>query len=100
MGRRSDGRPGSVTGKKFIRMALLVVALGLAAACTRITFAAVNLPASAFDGEIFADVSFGPAPENRLDIILPPGVKDGDMLPVIVFFHGGRWTDGRKELYR
>lgn len=44
------------------------------------------------------DLAYGPDPRHRLDLYLPdapaaPGV------PLVVFFHGGNWEAGSKDLY-
>lgn len=47
-------------------------------------------------GSCVLDVPYGPDPEHRLDIYLaasPPR----EAVPVLVFFHGGGFTHGRKE---
>jgi arylformamidase len=40
------------------------------------------------------DVAYGPDPDQLLDIY--PAEADG-LAPVVVFFHGGRWSRGSKE---
>jgi arylformamidase len=40
------------------------------------------------------DVAYGPDPDQLLDIY--PAGRDG-LSPVVVFFHGGRWSRGGKE---
>lgn len=43
------------------------------------------------------DVSYGPFPEEIMDIYLP---NEGDgPFPVIVMIHGGGWCDGRKDYW-
>jgi acetyl esterase/lipase len=46
---------------------------------------------------IIRDQAFGPEPWQRLDIYTRADA--GGSRPVIVFFYGGRWTEGAKELY-
>ncbi|WP_103336173.1 alpha/beta hydrolase [Pseudotabrizicola formosa] len=41
-----------------------------------------------------ADVPYGPDPRARMDILFPPGVKNG--APVHMFVHGGYWRSGSK----
>lgn len=43
----------------------------------------------------FTDVSYGPLPEQKLDIYLPP-TGDGPW-PLIIYVHGGGWTLGSKR---
>ncbi|MES2466223.1 MAG: alpha/beta hydrolase [Verrucomicrobiota bacterium] len=57
---------------------------------------AVLYEKSALPGtQIQADLSYGPAPRQRLDLFLPSG-KSG--WPVAIFVHGGSWTGGDKGL--
>lgn len=46
----------------------------------------------------FLDLAYGPAPWQRLDIYRPPG-RGLAKLPVLVFFHGGRWSFGSRDMY-
>lgn len=45
-----------------------------------------------------ADIPYGSGPRRRLDVYAPEPA--GDAHPVIVFFYGGSWSSGAKELYR
>jgi arylformamidase len=47
---------------------------------------------AAADGQL--DVAYGPDPDQLLDIY---PAKGNGLLPVVVFFHGGRWSRGGKE---
>jgi acetyl esterase/lipase len=42
-------------------------------------------------------IAYGPDPRQRLDLYLPDGAPPD--APLVVFFYGGRWTVGSKELY-
>lgn len=44
------------------------------------------------------DVVFGRPDGPRLDVYSPDGLDDA--APVVVFFYGGRWQSGSKDLYR
>ena len=46
----------------------------------------------------FDDLSYGPYPENVLDVYVPKDTKE--KLPTIISIHGGGWTYGDKELYQ
>lgn len=54
--------------------------------------------------ERFDDISYGPYPENVLDVYRRKDqaavVEAGGKLPVIVSVHGGGWVYGDKELYQ
>lgn len=60
---------------------------------------ALNVPAAFGAYRRRTDIAYGPAGRHRLDVYLPtraaavPG-------PLIVFWHGGRWTSGDKAEYR
>jgi triacylglycerol lipase len=45
------------------------------------------------------DESYGPHSRHRLDIYVP-GKEPSGSTPVLVFFHGGGFTEGDKDLYR
>ena len=46
----------------------------------------------------FDDLSYGPYPENLLDVYVPKGTEK--KLPTIISIHGGGWIYGDKELYQ
>ncbi|GAA0795867.1 alpha/beta hydrolase [Marinobacterium sediminicola] len=56
-----------------------------------------NLPARLSDTRVTHDLAYGPDEQHRLDIYRP-AEAEGDA-PVLVFFYGGRWTDGDKSMY-
>ncbi len=68
------------------------------AGCTQVGVGVANLPAKFSDTEIIKDVSYGDKEIQKLDIYVPSEAKN-KKLPVIVFFYGGRWTDGSKGMY-
>jgi acetyl esterase/lipase len=69
--------------------------------CTQIKFSIVNAPEATYSGEIIEDLPYGELDRQKLDIYIPDMAKmELDSLPVIVFFHGGRWTDGSKDQYK
>lgn len=45
-----------------------------------------------------ADIAYGERSRQKLDVYVPDGA-DGTA-PVVVFFYGGRWSEGRKDGYR
>ncbi|PSL15897.1 acetyl esterase/lipase [Marinobacterium halophilum] len=79
-------------------MKALVLSIGalLLTGCTQLGLGVANLPAKFSDIRIVRDVAFGPEPWQRLDIYRPDA--EGEY-PVLVFFYGGRWTDGSKAMY-
>jgi acetyl esterase/lipase len=46
-----------------------------------------------------SDVSYGPYPENRLDVVSPRW-SDSRLLPSVVVFHGGGWQRGSRSEMR
>ena len=79
------------------------VLLGLGAmgatGCDRIEFLAANLPATFGAYTRHADIAYGEDPHHRLDVYVPQ-VAPGVRCPVVVFWHGGRWSYGDKDQYR
>ena len=45
----------------------------------------------------FTDISYGPYPENLLDVYCPEGTQG--VMPTIISIHGGGWFYGSKNLY-
>lgn len=67
-------------------------------ACTPLQFALVNVPSLTYEGKISEDIPYGQFSRQKLDIYVP-NIEQATF-PVVVFFHGGRWTDGSKEQYK
>src|SRR5258708_12009375 len=66
--------------------------------CSRLGFLAANAPAVFGSYKRYANIAFGPEPQQRLDVYVP-GTAAGPR-PVVVFWHGGRWRYGAKTDYR
>lgn len=49
------------------------------------------------DFTVTRDIAYGPGPRGRLDVYAPRHAADA---PVVVFFYGGSWQEGRRSLYR
>ncbi len=64
---------------------------------TRIAIAAINAACSSRGYELRRDVAYGPLERQRLDLYLPAGGGRGRSM--VVFFHGGRWSQGSKGDY-
>lgn len=60
---------------------------------------AVNVPATFGAYRRRADIAYGPDRRHRLDVYLPTRAR-AEPGPLIVFWHGGRWTTGDKIEYR
>lgn len=66
--------------------------------CTTAALKIANFPTRFGDHKVIKDVSYGDLTEQKLDIYIPPRAAT-EKQPIIVFFYGGRWTDGTKDLY-
>lgn len=80
--------------KKFLSGFTILILTG----CTQAGVGVANLPARFGDLEIKKDISYGLEEEHKLDIYIPSSAKD-KKLPVLVFFYGGRWSEGSKDMY-
>jgi acetyl esterase/lipase len=76
-------------------MALFVMLVVVA--CGGITFTVANAPALFGDFDRRADVPYGTRPRQRLDVYSP---RRAAGKPIIVFWYGGGWENGRKSQYR
>jgi acetyl esterase/lipase len=81
------------------RAALAGIAAVAGSACTQIEFLAANVPALFGAYRRHSDISYGPDPRQRLDLYVPDKAASV-RCPVVVFWHGGRWSDGDKSQYR
>jgi len=85
---------------KNLLFPIMMLSLSLAASgCSQATFTAVNLPTRFHEMTVVQDVAYSPEPACTLDIYVPAGAGH-QPLDVIVFFYGGRWTEGEKHNYR
>ena len=84
--------------KKKITTFVLGLGSLVLSACTQGVFFAANLPQYASDIQVVESIAYGDQPIQRLDIYIPD--MQADNYPVVVFLHGGRWTDGNKDQYR
>ena len=81
------------------RTALASLASVLATGCGRLGFVAVNLPAAFGAYRRHANMAYGADPRQRLDVYVPDRIA-AEPRPIVVFWHGGRWTFGDKSDYR
>jgi len=72
----------------------IVMLLGLGA-CSPLTLLNAVTPASSYEKS--ADIGYGDDPRQRLDVYTP--VKAGSPAPVVVFFYGGSWNNGKRSDY-
>jgi len=71
----------------------------LTAACSTVEFVAANVPAALGANERRANIAYGTHAQQRLDVYLPER-RVSDARPLVVFWHGGRWSSGDKAEYR
>jgi acetyl esterase/lipase len=76
---------------------VLLASTALLAGCARLGFAVVNLPT--LGAERIADVRYGDGARDVMDVY-PARKGSATGRPLIVFFYGGGFTEGRKENYR
>jgi acetyl esterase/lipase len=91
----SADKPGCISR----RAALTGVAAALTAGCSRVAFWAANVPASFGAQQRYADIAYGSDPQHRLDVYVPHAAS-AHPRPLVVFWHGGRWSFGDKADYR
>lgn len=82
---------------KLILLAAVVSAALCVVACGALTLTAANAPAYFGDFERRADISYAPGPRHGLDVYAPTKAQSR---PIIVFWYGGGWEDGKKSNYR
>lgn len=70
----------------------------LAEASLKLAFLAVNAPAVFGAYRRRTDIAYGPDPRHRLDVYVPD--RPAAPMPLILFWHGGRWSMGDKAEYR
>lgn len=82
----------------LVRRVVLVTLVSLiVAGCRATEFFVANAPGSLSSLDRHVDISYGPDPRQRLDVIAP---RNGENLPVVIFWYGGSWTAGSKSEYR
>jgi acetyl esterase/lipase len=69
----------------------------LVVGCRTAEFLVANAPATFAHVDVRVDLAYGTDRRQRLDIIAP---RNGTNWPVVVFWYGGSWNEGRKADYR
>ncbi len=86
--------------KPVSRRTVLVALTGfITSACTQVELLAANLPALFGRYHRHGNLAYGDLPQQRLDVYVPDKPQS-DSLPIVVFWHGGRWESGDKRDYR
>jgi acetyl esterase/lipase len=107
------GFPSSLSRWLF---ALLPLFAAFASGCTSLPLAIANTPAAFGKYKVDRDIAYGENAAQRLDVYRPTETANAHSLaahsnvassaqssvarPIIVFMHGGGWTDGSKGQYR
>ncbi|MDN5937253.1 MAG: alpha/beta hydrolase [Salinisphaera sp.] len=60
--------------------------------------AVINTLTPTWGYRLHADIAYGEQPRQKLDVYVPDDAVAG--APVVVFFYGGRWSEGQKEHYK
>ena len=94
-----DNRPPRTMSGMSRRAVLAAIAALAGSACTQIEFLVANTPALFGSFRRRANIAYGPDAHQRLDIY-EPQTAHGGRRAVIVFWHGGRWSEGDKSQYR
>ncbi len=81
------------------RAVLASLAALMGAACTQVEFLAANVPAAFGSYKRKANIAYGGGPQRRLDVYTPGGLSGTAPPPLVVFWHGGRWSSGDKADY-
>jgi acetyl esterase/lipase len=83
---------------KLLVFACVVILVSLlVVACGGFAFTAANAPALFGDFDRRADIPYGLGARQRLDVYTP---TEASGKPIIVFWYGGGWEDGKKSQYR
>ncbi|WP_432698358.1 alpha/beta hydrolase [Marinobacterium sp. YM272] len=84
--------------KKHLMAFGSLLLVGLLEGCTQAGLQLANLPARLSDTQTFKAIAYGGGDAHKLDIYVPELEADR-ALPVLLFFYGGRWTDGSRQMY-
>ncbi|GAA0229697.1 alpha/beta hydrolase [Marinomonas primoryensis] len=79
--------------KVFVALSSLLLV-----ACTKAGLEIANLPNAFSDTKTIKDIVYGSEPWQKLDVYVPAH-SSTESLPVVVFFYGGSWKDGSKDMY-
>lgn len=79
----------------MLKVSVVVLSLLLMAACSPLKLLNASSPSRHF--EQTADIAYGDDPRQRLDVYVPRELAVH--APMVVFFYGGGWRDGKKANY-
>jgi acetyl esterase/lipase len=81
------------------RSALAGLTAMMLAGCGRAAFMAANVSAAFGAYQRHPNIAYGADSQHRLDVYVPDPLQT-EPGPLVVFWHGGRWTSGDKTDYR
>lgn len=87
-----------MTRRRLLAPLIAAPLAGLVAACTPLALLNRLGPRDRGARLLARDLAYGDDPRQTMDVYGPPGAPRHS-LPVVVFFYGGGWEDGRKADY-
>lgn len=88
-----------MTRRGLFAPALGAVVASLATACSPLALLNAVGPRDGGVRWVARDLEYGPDPRQRFDLYAPSAARAASALPVLVFFYGGGWDSGSKDLY-
>lgn len=79
----------------WIGLGLIALLAGVIAACSPVAVLNLAIPRSGY--RVVRDLAYGSDPRQKLDFYVPDHLSA--RAPVILFFYGGSWQTGSKEMY-
>ena len=81
------------------RATLASLLAGLAAACSPLGLLNSLGPRDSGARRVARDQPYGDDPRQKMDIYAPTGASPGSPVPTLVFFYGGGWDSGSRDVY-
>lgn len=88
-----------MTRRGLFAPALAAVAAALTAACSPLAVLNAVGPRDRGVRRVARDLEYGADPRQRFDVYAPVTASSSSPLPVLVFFYGGGWDSGSKDVY-
>lgn len=88
-----------MTRRGLFAPALGAVVASIAAACSPLGVLNAVGPRDPGVRRVARDLEYGADPRQRFDLYAPGSASMGAPLPVLVFFYGGGWDSGSRDLY-
>lgn len=83
---------------KYLNCIYLIMLSLITSGCAKTGLFIANIPASFNAAKTYQNIVYNQETAQTLDLYVPKSMNQS--FPVLVFFYGGRWTDGSKEQYR